>query len=100
MDETASQDKKAAAGLAAAPELFKIYSSGSKLYNVCSLHSASAFCQIISDLLTLFKSLEAFALDSGEMYEYVISVFTSDEPITFFCVEPLNSTFVHFVASI
>ena len=43
--------------------------------------------QIIGNGLTLFQSLEAFALDSGEMYEYIRAVLTGDKSIAFFCVE-------------
>ena len=41
------------------------------------------------------KRFEAFTLDSGEMYEYIVSVFTCDKSVTFFSVEPFYCTFVH-----
>ena len=66
----------------------------SAFYHVGSLHAAGALGQIIGNGLTLFQSLEAFALDSGEMYEYIRAVLTGDKSIAFFCVEPLNCTFI------
>ena len=72
----------------------------SALYHVGSLHTPGALGQIIGNGLTLFQSLEAFALDSGEMYEYIRAVLTGDKSIAFFCVEPLYCTFVHHGTSI
>ena len=66
-----------------------------QFYNVCGLHSLSAFYQIVGNSLALIQRFESLALDSGEMNEYVLSVLTSDETITFFSIEPLNSALVH-----
>ena len=54
-----------------------------------------------SNLLTFLKGLEAFSVDSGEMYEYFLaSSFVGDETITLLCVKPLNCTVVHFGTSL
>ena len=66
-----------------------------QFYDVGSLSSAIALDQIIRNCLTLFQGFEAFALNSGEMNENVLSVLTCDKAITFFSVEPLNCTLVH-----
>lgn len=56
---------------------------------------------IESNLLALFKSLEAFAYDCGEVYEYVVAaVIVGDESVAFLRIEPLNCTVVHFGTSI
>lgn len=45
------------------------------------------------NLLALFKSLKAFALNSGEMYEYILAaLIVANETITLLSVEPLNCT--------
>ena len=54
-----------------------------------------------SNLLALFKSLEAVAYDCGEVYEYVVAaVVVGDESVAFLRIEPLNCTVVHFGTSI
>lgn len=65
------------------------------LYYVSCLLAASTLNDIVGYSLTLFQSLEAIALDSGEMYEYILSILTGDEAIAFLRIEPLNSTLVH-----
>jgi hypothetical protein len=40
--------------------------------------------------LAFFQGLEAIALDSGEVNEYVVAVLDGNESIPFFCVKPLN----------
>ena len=46
-----------------------------------------------SNLLALFKSLEAVAYDCGEVYEYVVAaVVVGDESVAFLRIEPLNCT--------
>lgn len=45
------------------------------------------------NLLTLFKSLEAFALDCRKMYEYILAaLIIANEAITLLSVEPLYCT--------
>ncbi|KRL46941.1 hypothetical protein FD37_GL000422 [Levilactobacillus spicheri DSM 15429] len=46
-------------------------------------------------MLAFFKRLETFAVDSGEVNEYVTAVFKSNEAVTFISVEPFNSTLFH-----
>ena len=54
-----------------------------------------------SNLLALFKSLEAVAYDCGKVYEYVVAaVIVGDESVAFLRIEPLNCTVVHFGTSI
>ena len=54
-----------------------------------------------SNLLTLFKSLEAVTYDCGKVYEYVVAaVIVGDESVAFLRIEPLNCTVVHFGTSI
>lgn len=72
----------------------------SQLNNICSLWSASALLNIEFNSLTLFQRLEAFTLDRREVHEYVLAVFTCDETVALFSVEPLDSSFVHCVTSI
>ena len=40
---------------------------------------------IVSNRLTFVKSFKSFTLDSGEMYEYIVSVFACDEAIALLC---------------
>jgi len=63
--------------------------------NVSSLWSTSSLLNIKCYILAFFKSLEAFALDSWEMNEYVISTFALDETETFFCIKPFYFTVFH-----
>ena len=54
-----------------------------------------------SNLLALFKSLEAVAYDCGKVYEYFLAVsIVGDETVTLLSVKPLNCTVVHFGTSI
>ena len=54
-----------------------------------------------SNLLALFKSLEAVAYDCGKVYEYVVAaIIVGDESVAFLRIEPLNCTVVHFGTSI
>ena len=71
----------------------------SLLDNVRCLHSALTLGQIIRNTLAFVQCLESFALNSGEVNKYILSVFTCDESIAFFCVEPLNCT-LHYGTSI
>ena len=61
-----------------------------RLYHVGSLRTASTFHDLELHILALNKGLEAFILDSGEVYEHIVPILTSDEAITFFSAEPLN----------
>ena len=46
-----------------------------------------------ANLLALFTDLEAFALDSGKMYEYILAALViADETVTLLSVEPLHCT--------
>ena len=63
-------------------------SERSAFYNVGSLHSASAFGQIVGYSLAFVQSLEAFALNCGKVYENVVSVFSGDEAIAFLSIKP------------
>lgn len=58
--------------------------------DIGSLGSTSAVDDFEGNLLAVFESFVAFALDCRVMSEDVFSVFTSDESITFFCVKPLD----------
>jgi hypothetical protein len=62
---------------------------------VFSLRTAVAFNYVELNALAFFKSLEAFANDCGEVYEYVVSAFNFDEAETFLCVKPFNCTLLH-----
>ena len=54
-----------------------------------------------SNLLALFKSLEAVAYDCGKVYEYVVAaIIVGDESVAFLRIEPLNCTVIHFGTSI
>ena len=54
-----------------------------------------------SNLLALFKSLEAVAYDCGKVYEYVVAaIIVGDESVAFLRIEPLNCAVVHFGTSI
>jgi len=56
------------------------------------LRSTRAFDDVEFNGLTFFQSFEAFGLNCGEVYEYVAAVFSFDETVTFFCVEPFYFT--------
>jgi len=45
------------------------------------------------NFLAFFQCFEAFALDRGEMNEYVVSTIDLNESVAFFCVKPFNCTF-------
>jgi hypothetical protein len=45
--------------------------------------------------LAFFKRLVAITLDCREVYEYIATVFASDEPVTLFSVEPFHSAVFH-----
>ena len=65
-------------------------------YNVGSLRSTVSFCDIEGNGLAFLQSLVAVSYDTGEMYEYVLSVLrVGDEAVALCCVEPLNCTLVH-----
>lgn len=55
-----------------------------ELYNVFSLGSTVALNNVELYSLTFVQCLEAFALDSGEVYENVGTAFNFDETKTFF----------------
>ena len=65
-------------------------------YNVGSLRSAVSFSNVECNGLAFLQSLVAVCYDTGEMYEYVLSVLrVGDEAVALGCVEPLNCALVH-----
>lgn len=68
------------------------YSNEQLFLNVSSLWSTVTFDDFERYCLTFFKCFEAFVLNSGEVYEYIVLTFYFDEAITFFCVEPFHVT--------
>ena len=75
-----------------------------ELYNIDStklLAVLRILLSIESNLLALFESLEAFAYDCREVYEYIIAaVVVGNKSVALFRVEPLNCTVVHFASSL
>ena len=67
-----------------------------QLNYVAGLLAASAFYDLVANSLTLFQSLEAFSLDSGEMYEYVLAALCGNEAVALLRIKPLNCTLIHF----
>jgi len=47
------------------------------------------------NFLSFFKSLEAFGVDSREVYENIVFARHGNETETFFCVKPLYLPFFH-----
>ncbi|EGL15721.1 hypothetical protein HMPREF9413_5181 [Paenibacillus sp. HGF7] len=45
--------------------------------------------------MAFVQGLEAFALDCGEVYEYIVAAFNFDKTKAFFSVEPFNCTSLH-----
>lgn len=64
-----------------------------QFYNVLSLWSTVSFNNVEFYALAFVQRFETFALDCGEVYEYIASTFNFDETETFFCVKPFNCTF-------
>src|SRR5699024_6472155 len=62
---------------------------------VSRLWTTVAFNDFKLNVLTFFKRFETFSLDSREMNEYYVAVFTLDESKSFFCVIPFNFTSHH-----
>ena len=62
--------------------------AGLQLDDVGSLRTARTFHDIELHILAFIEGLETFALDSGEMYEYVIAILTCDKTKTLVSVEP------------
>ena len=67
------------------------------LNDVGSLRATIALCNVKLYSLTFIESLEAIALDCGEMYEDISAVIGCDKSITFLCVEPLNLACCHTI---
>ncbi len=85
-------------GVAGVADVADVSAMGSSLfYDIGGLHTLRPLYQIVGHGLALIKGFEAFTLDSGKMNEYIISVFPGDKTISFFSVEPLNSSLVHHV---
>lgn len=61
-----------------------------QLYNVGSLFATVAFDNVEFNSLAFFQSLEAFALDCGEMNEYIAAIFAFNKAITLFSTKPFN----------
>ena len=61
-----------------------------QLYDIGSLRTAGTFNDVEFHLLVFVKGLEAFALDSGKMYEYIIAVRTRDKTKTLIRIEPFD----------
>ena len=54
-----------------------------------SLRSLFTLRYLILYILTLFKSLKSFHVQTGEMYEYILSVLSCNKAIAFLIVKPL-----------
>lgn len=67
-------------------------SSRLEFYDVSSLRSAVAFNDFELNGLTFVERFESVALNSGEVDKNVKSFFIRNETVTFFRVEPFNST--------
>ena len=65
------------------------------LGNVCSLLAAVAINYFEGNCLAFFKSLETLAVDSGEMYEYVLAALCGNEAVALLRIKPLNCTLIH-----
>ena len=92
--EVFNQNKKG--GFAAAP-LSDCKSGLRRLYVLC-LPALGALDHIELDLLTFLQAAESIGLDSGEVYEYVLSILAADETITLGVVKPLYCSCFHGVA--
>lgn len=68
------------------PEIFLQFS-----YVSC-LRTTVTFRDFKFYFLTFIQSLEAVALNCGEMYENVFAAFSRNKTITFLCVKPFNCT--------
>ena len=65
-----------------------------KSYVFC-LRSAVACHDFECDGLSFVQSFKTFTLNSRIVYEYVFSFLVCDKAVSFLCVEPLYSSFVH-----
>lgn len=70
-----------------------LYGVSLQLSYVSCLRTAVTFSDVEFNFLTFVKSLEAVALNCGEMYEYVLAAFILNKTVTLFCVKPFNCTF-------
>jgi hypothetical protein len=71
-------------------------------FDVGSLQTLGAFFDGEFHLLAFFQVAEAFALNSGEVDEYIRTAFAGDEAVALATVEPFDRTdytFRHFFAS-
>lgn len=64
-----------------------------QLNYVRSLRSTVALRNLEFDRLAFIQRLEAFALNRGEMNEYVVAVLYLNEAVAFLCVKPFNCSF-------
>ncbi len=60
--------------------------------DIGSLGPTGTFHNVKFNFLTLVQRLEAFIIDSGKMYEYIVPILAGNEAITFFSAEPFNFT--------
>ena len=69
---------------------------GLERVDVRRLKTLLAFLDLELDRLPLFERTVAIHLDGGVVDEYVLPTILGDEPVTLFCVEPLNRSGRHF----
>jgi hypothetical protein len=67
------------------------------LYNlyVCRLQAFGTLFYFKRNLLIFSQRLETFRLNLREMDENIIAVFSTDKPVTFPFIKPLNSSYWH-----
>src|SRR5690625_1550394 len=65
------------------------------LFYISSLRATFTFNNLESYFLTFFKRFKSFFLNSGIMYENIISFFNLNETVTFFCVKPFYYSVFH-----
>lgn len=66
-----------------------------QLRYIYSLRSLSAVNDFVFNSSAFLEGLEAFHVQSGIVYEYIVTILIGDEAITFLVVEPFYCTFVH-----
>jgi len=69
-----------------------------EFYHIDCLGTLRALFGIKADLVTLGKTLEAIALDGRMVDKDIAAIFTGNEAKAFAVVEPLHSSFCHFIS--
>jgi len=67
-----------------------------QFYYVLSLGTTAALSDVELNALAFVQSLEAIALDSAEVYEYVCAAVNGDKAIALLRVEPFDCSLCHF----